>query len=359
VPVTDLMPARVPFPFFVGAGRSGTTLVKAIFDSHSDMAVPGESGFIVRFGRLPRRRRYETPHGFNVDNLIRDLLDHRGFSRWGLDESEIRADLAGLPPSDFAAAARRLFGLYARKQGKARFGDKTPNYVLNLPLLAELFEEARFIHIIRDGRDVALSHLDIKEWGPSTLEEAAMEWKRHVAAGIAAGARLGPTKYREVGYEDLVADPQRVVSELCVFLDLTYEEGMLNYFERASEVMKPEHHPHHHQHIYAPPTRALRDWRTQMSRAQVRLFEALAGDELDALGYEREAGMPSRRTRFVAQSHVLSSHAGRTLARVRRLPRKVIDARQRVALIRGLADRVRRSDRKVTSAGMGTPDGPS
>jgi Sulfotransferase family len=283
-----------PFLFFVGCGRSGTTLFRAIFDSHPSFSIPGESHFIVHL--LPKRHRYETPAGFQLEAFLTDLVSHPRFQLWGLADEQVETALAEDPPSTLAEAIRTVFGAYARAQGKDRYGDKTPGYVSHLLNLARLFPEARFAHIIRDGRDVALSYLDVS-FGPETVEAAALHWRRMVERGRRAGARLGSHRYVEVRYEDLLSDPEGTVRFLCRFIGLDFHPSMFRYTERSAEVAKGSAFPEAHTRLGLPPTKGLRDWRTQMTVEDLIAFELLTGDLLAELGYESVGERPTVRAR--------------------------------------------------------------
>ncbi len=232
-----------PFAFVVGCGRSGTTVLRTVLDAHPDLAVAHEGRFVAALGM--RRARYERPEGFALDRLVADLLADRAVrTNLELDEDDLRAALAP-PVPDFATATRRVFARYAARRGKARYGDKFPGYVLRMDLLAGLFPEARFVHIVRDGRDVALSSAAIEgqESDPVAL---ACNWVSRVRAGREAGARLGPARYHEVRYEALVTAPEATVAPLCTFLDLTYEPAMLAFADRPGAVpAKVETNPRH------------------------------------------------------------------------------------------------------------------
>ena len=143
---TPARAAEVPFAFFVGCERSGTTLLRAMFDSHSELAVPGESYFIVEM--LKRRARYELRDGLDLQKFVDDLASHRWFVRWSFPLEILREELFEAKPRDLPDAFRLVFRLEAARQGKVRYGDKTPRYVLDLPLLAAAFPEARFVHLI-------------------------------------------------------------------------------------------------------------------------------------------------------------------------------------------------------------------
>lgn len=278
------------FPFFCGMGRSGTTLLRAMFDSHPDVAVPGESQFIMPMAA--RRRRYETPSGFAADAFLRDLAGQERFRMWGVPEGAVRSVMVESGTASFADAVRSAFAAFARAHGKPRYADKTPAHIRHLPLLAELFPESRFVHIIRDGRDVALSLMERTE-GAIGLDSVAIRWREMVVRGRRDGRVLGRRRYLEVRYEDLVEDPEGTVRSVCDFLELAFDESMLRYFERAEEVVRLTHNPEIHRSIFLPPTKGLRDWRRDMPREEVAVFEALAGRVLTDLGYERLVPRPS------------------------------------------------------------------
>jgi hypothetical protein len=309
-----------PFPFIVGRGRSGTTLVRAMLDSHPHIAVPDESHFILVLAR--RRRRYERPEGFAAAAFLDDLERHPNYRWMGVDPDRVRSDLLDSPPVDYVDAVRRVFAVYARDRGKPRYADKTPSHVLSLPALSRLFPEGRFVHVIRDGRDVALSYLDVP-WGPRSVAEAAFLWKRAVTRGRRNGNQLGRDGYRELRYEELVDRPEPVVAEVCEFLELEFVPEMLRYFERADQVADSMQFPETRQALRLPPTKGVRDWRAQMSRSDLVDFEAIAGGLLSELGYER--GVPKIRPadRVRARAVEAAIRAKRGRARAARIPRRL------------------------------------
>ncbi len=309
-----------PFPFFVGCGRSGTTLIRVMLDAHPDMAIPPETYFVSTFGR--HRRRYERPWGFDSEKLAGDLLRHRWFRMWQVSEDELRRALTDPSPAGLPDATRRLYEVYAHRRSKSRYGDKTPAYVLSIGLLAELFPEGRFVHVIRDGRDVARSMLDVR-FGPETLPEAALVWKTRVGRGRRAGKALGPRRYREVRYEALVEDPEGTLRSLCAFIDLDFEETMLRYHERP-DVAQDVGRPQQHRSLSLPPTKGLRDWKRDLKGEDLEVFEALAGDLLTRLGYERACPKPSLSSRVSARKWEAMNAAQRVRGRLRKFARPVL-----------------------------------
>jgi hypothetical protein len=303
-----------PFLLVVGCGRSGTTVLRTVLDSHPDLAVAHEARFIVPLGL--RRARYERPEGFDGDRFVRDMARDRAVTNnLGLSEGELRAVLAERPVVDLPDATRRVFARYAAAQGKSRYGDKMPGYVLRIAMLAAMFPDARFVHIIRDGRDVALSTMNIDGVSTDAVEQA-FNWTTRVGAGQTAGRELGPERYREVRYEALVDDPEPVVADLCRFLDLSFEPAMLQFFERTAGTPTSVQVNPRHRRLAEPLSRGERSWRTDMSAADLEAFEAVAGGLLGELGYERGAPRPSPSARLRAETGRIAWHAGRMRARL-------------------------------------------
>jgi len=169
-----------------------------------------------------------------------------------------------------------------------------------LPLLERTFPAARFVHLVRDGRDAALSFLSVPRgimtegWGhPKDAAGFARLWRTEIEAAQALGRRVGPGRYLELRYEKLVVDPAAQLARVCTFAGLEFEPGMLEYVGRSDSATKP-----HQQRLNQPPTANVRDWRTELDPAVEAAFEDVAGDLLATLGYEtRSAGGPSTRAR--------------------------------------------------------------
>ena len=270
--------------FIVGCGRSGTTMFRLMLDSHPDLAIPGESHFIPDLYR--HRRKYMTSGVLDARKLANDIMRTLHVGLWDVPRMGVWRRLETLRQPDFADVVGAVFFAYADHHGKARWGDKTPIYVLSVPLLAQLFPTARFIHVVRDGRDVALSYLAVP-WGPSTVWGVARKWRRDVNAGRHAGKALGPSRYMEIRYEDLVAQPEVVLEAACSFADLPWHEAMLDYHVGASDRIEWRDGREFHAGATKPPASGARDWRSQMPDADVSIFEAVAGGLLVELGYER------------------------------------------------------------------------
>lgn len=302
-----------PFAFFVGTNGSGTTLHRAIFDSHPDLSIPGEAQFVAKLAG--NRERYEGEE-FDTGRLVKDLGKQDRFENWGLDIADVETVLADPPVGDFPDAIRRLYALYATQRGKSRFGDKTQANIHHLPLLAGLFPDARFIHAVRDGRDVALAHTD-----GTKIEQVAVSWKRRVGAGREGGRELGPDRYIESRFEDLIDDTEGSVRRICDFIDLPFDPQMLRYYERAGDIVSTTAVPDRHRDIFLPPTKGLKDWKRDLSDDQVARFEALAGNLLTEMGYERKFEKVPLSARNAALRQVAADSARYAVRRVKKVVR--------------------------------------
>ncbi|MGE5194005.1 MAG: sulfotransferase family protein [Deltaproteobacteria bacterium] len=290
-----LTAAANPYLFVVGCPRSGTTLLQRMLDHHPQLAVANDTHFI------PRCIEKTVPEAIPLAvrgadlTLTAELIDavksyHR-FPRLGLSPDSV--DQAARASRTYRQFVSALYAAYAKQHDKALAGEKTPDYVRHIPLLHGLFPAARIVHIIRDGRDVALSTLEwaTAEKGPGKFDlwrtepvaVCALWWRWLVGSGREAGRKLSPACYFEVGYEDLLAHVKARLCSLSAFLDLSYSPEMAAYHEGKSR-SQPGLSA---KKAWLPPTQGLRDWRTQMADRDVALFEALAGDLLADLGYDR------------------------------------------------------------------------
>jgi hypothetical protein len=285
--------------FIVGCGRSGTTLLRLTLDRHPDLAIPGESHFIPYVWR--ERRTYTARGDVDARRLAERIVRSPHVRLWGIPHEALRRRIAELHDPDLGSVIAAVFQAYADAQGKPRWGDKTPRYVRHLDLLDRLFPNARFLHVIRDGRDVALSYLSLP-WGPATVRQAALKWRRDVSAGLHAGRRLGD-RYLEVRYESLVNDPAAVLEGICAFAGLTWKDEMLEGGGDAGRLYLPEELRRFHTASLGAPRPGLRDWRSQMDPEDLWAFEAIAGDTLEQAGYRRATSRPAAGTRAAAGAY--------------------------------------------------------
>lgn len=282
------MDMDAPPVFIVGCERSGNTLLRLMLNRSPSIHIPSETYFLSRLAD-----RQEVYGDFSLAHqrwfFIRDLQTNKATSttftfpvfKLSIDEAE--DVLLKAAPTNYPGAAFALFEAAARKQGKKRWGDKTPRHVFDIQWLAETFPTAQIIHVIRDGRDVASSLL--KAGWVSNFTEAAYYWQEKVQAGRKAGRALEKRRYCEVKYEQLVIDPERMLKHICNWLNLTYIPEMLDPSATSVNYISGDWHLHR---MVTRPVDASRiyAWKTALSLRQLANFEAVTEELLNELNYE-------------------------------------------------------------------------
>jgi hypothetical protein len=312
-----------PYLFVVGAARSGTTLLQRMLDAHPQLAVVNETYW------LPRKFREQTGltrAGLVTPALLPKLLASPKFSRIGVSEEDLVGLCSDSTPVRYEQFVARIFDLYAARREKQFAGDKTPGYVRRIGQIHSLWPRARFVHIIRDPRDLCLSMLEWRSgqrtagqfgtWEMDPVISTALYWKFSVSVGREAGESIGRSLYREVRYEALVSSPEHELEQTCRFLGLPYAEEMVRFHEGKTR-RKPGRSS---KAQWLPPTVGLRDWQTQLPASEVERIEATAGGLLRDLGYATQFDhfQPATRRRVAEVRETFTRHL---LARGRTLPR--------------------------------------
>jgi Sulfotransferase family len=244
-------------------------------------AIPPESMFLTDVAAA--RRAGDLAQPAQAEELMSEVWNHPRVRLWGLG-AEPPAVPVGLTDDEvYRYVVTAPFAAYAAREGKTRWGDKTPAYLPHVDELAEVWPEARFVILVRDGRDVALSVKRLP-FGANNAWAAARSWKQAVQLGQDAQRRY-PDRVLTVRYEDLVGDPGTHVERVCAFLSLEYDPQMLA-IERTDTAKILQDQSGWFTNVWAGiNTTAVGKWRREMTPGQVRTFEGVAGDELRDLGY--------------------------------------------------------------------------
>lgn len=285
-------------PIIVGSPRSGTTLLRFMLDAHPELAIPPETGFVAGCSQI-------TSSGARLRQEFFDLVtrfppDAPAWEDFEISREVFWASLARIDPFTISEGLRAFYQLYASRFGKPRWGDKTPLYCHRLETVERFLPEARFIHIIRDGRDVALSLRPMRFSPGDDIELLAKYWSRLVLTAREQGVRC--RHYVEIRYEELVENTRPVLERLCTYLGLEFDEQMLHYYERTPDRLREhkgrfgsdgtlqltqeQRYLQQQRTTVAPDRSRVRAWRHEMSREERMMFDVVAGDVLRELGYE-------------------------------------------------------------------------
>lgn len=284
------MNQSVPRPtplFIVGFQRSGTTLLRLMLNAHPEIAIPHDSAELWFDYRDKAVRQYdELSDKRHVIRMVDDLLAEPRIKAW---QTELPRDqlLAEPLPDSFPAVMRRFHEVFARSHGKLLWGDKNTGTLVALDVLNRDFPDCRIVHLVRDGRDCALSHLS-KEYiyGYENVLRAAVEWREQTSLCHKMGAMLPPARFLESRYEDLVLTPEVELKRICAFLEVAYAPQMMRYHEYVDENVPADKRGLWPLLDQPPLASNVFKWKTKMSAKDRAVFERNAGDLLQALGYE-------------------------------------------------------------------------
>ncbi len=260
--------------FVIGVARSGTSLLCSLMRRYLKVNFGTESQFVVRvYRRLPS---YGDLNDLaNLRRLVDDVAAERCFRRWTLrfgfvlDQEKVFREVSNGRRS-FAGVLQAIFSQFARYHGMERWGDRTPEYNYDLPVLLSLFPQAQFLHVVRDGRDVALSMLRAG-FGGANIYRVGVAWRKQMLLVRQFLEPLPAGQARTIQYESLLADPVKTLDTIRAFLGIADDPSLTVGI--AGDV---------HLQIRATNTNK---WTVAMRPAQQRLFETVAGDQLQRAGY--------------------------------------------------------------------------
>ena len=270
---TDISVVEKPYDpiFVVGMNGSGTTMVVDSLSLHPDLY-----GF--------RRETRVIPYLISQADALGDLNDDQKFYKvWEMvcNIPEFTNMNNAVPPPipsnwkdfprDFASVLDAVFRYFAASEGKTRWCEKTPQHIQHMPALQAVFPNAKFIHLIRDGRDGAASFH--RRW-KRTPELTLFRWKKVVSAGMETGKTLGDN-YFELKYEDLTESPELWMRKICKFLSVDYHE----------DVIKSRHPQSEKFGSIGKIEKNSAKWKKYFKEPQLSRLESIAGAQLASLGY--------------------------------------------------------------------------
>jgi hypothetical protein len=289
---------------------------------HPELGVYGETqAFFVH-------RRFGAQHR---EDSFRRLLEYwrvvvSGCSPYAdlLDNEDIQRKLAHAP--SYAALLNLIMGAIATREGKSRWGEKSPAHIFRLPEIRACFPNARIIHIVRDPRAVVCSTIKAFRGGQFddwNIYGTARYWVRCVK--VHARQLSMPTdRYTLIRYEDFVTQPRTTLNAVCSFLGIKFAEEMLTAHRVALDYIRPDRSgkmPGLHVMTQKPLDPGRADaWKKILSPAQSKLIEQITGEQMTALGYQparREYSPPKMRVLRLSTRWALSESSRIALSRIR------------------------------------------
>ena len=273
----------IPF-FIIGSGHSGNTLLRSILSGNSDISIPPESyriPFAIKKFHIFNNRDWEDI----VPQVLKEFEDCKEFYTWEIDITDAQKRLENIADSKrtLSNIFDELFCTYTEKHspGSKIWGDKTPMNTLYLDWIGTVFPRYKFIHIIRDGRDVASSYLKMERY--DTILEAANRWINSIESAQSFGSKI-KENYIEIRYEELVTKPEEVIKDTCDFLDIDYDSKMLDHTKQVKKLGDTD--KEHHSNLSKPiSSDSVGKWRNNLSESDQESITKLLHKHLQRLGY--------------------------------------------------------------------------
>ena len=232
--------------FILGNPRSGTTLLRLILNNHSLIGVPPESGFLQWwYKKYYNWSENDTNNDTKVNLFLDDILSSKKIEDWQLNKDKLKTFILSKTPKNYKELITSIYKFYTNN--KLLIGDKNNYYINHLDELNLICPNVKYIHLVRDGRDVACSYKNINKLNPnlkylpkvsSDIVAIASEWNNNITK---IENFIKNHDSITIRYEDLISQPIDTLKKVCDFLDVIYEEDMLNYYQNNDEPLSTLH----------------------------------------------------------------------------------------------------------------------
>ena len=290
---------KEPF-FIIGNPRSGTTLLRLMLTCHPNIVVPPECGFAVwwypKYDNLKNWINDETL----IQQFLDDLMISKKIESWQINFPELFKYLITSKPQSYGDIVSSVYEWYGLNQGKniSIWGDKNNFHIRYIHTIKEIFPDTKFLHIIRDGRDVACSYREINRRQlnsqyspvlPNNIEDIAIEWTNNISTVSNSFQKFDWENVLEILYEDLVYYPEKKLRIVCDWLGEEYSPDMLRfYILNQKEQLEPiEFLGWKEKTIQPLQTNQIGRYKHELSIKEIEIFESIAFNTLDRFGYSR------------------------------------------------------------------------
>ncbi len=279
-------------PFFiVGSERSGTTMLRLMLNEHSRLFIPPESHFLE--GLVRKFPRSKPVSDGELDQMISEVVSSRRWQDWGEDPEALKQYLKDKNVQTLPDLIDSVFRFCSGCDDSMRWGDKTPKYVYSINEIAETYPRARFIHIVRDGRDVCVSMLNT-QWLGGSIRQISEHWCSATQAASDAELLLGEDRYLQISYEDLVCHSESALKKVCGFIGEEYQSNMLEFYKNTEGKVADRSKKYHTKTTKKPSPEDIGRWSRELPISKVLVYEAQAGPQLHKYGYHLKFDGPFR-----------------------------------------------------------------
>lgn len=287
----------IPIFFIVGRPRSGTTLLRTLFDAHPNVIVPAECQLIINL--YPKYGKVQNWTSEILHEFYHDLYKQWRFDVWPIDKVSLYNSLMACEGENaYSTIVKVVYYEYHSIFGHnllLAFGDKNPGYTIYTRKLIKIFPEAKFIHIIRDYRDnfVSIRNVDFEL---PFISLTVSKWKHFVRTFRKTGEKH-PGTHLDIRYEDLVSKPKKAFRNLCEFVGLPYSSIPFEFYKKSGEVLKafPKSlvKKYHSSLMKKINTSRIDLWKNELTESEIRMADACAGKYAAITGHEKVYPRPT------------------------------------------------------------------
>lgn len=283
--------------FIIGNPRSGTTMLQLMLTSNPGIFVPTECGFLVF---LYEKYKDFSGNTNEIKKFVEDVFCARKIELWNITFEGTLNYLMYKKPKTYKELSSGIYEYYGKcyYPGIYRWGDKNNFYLNHIEDINRIFPSAQYIHIVRDGRDVACSYKDMSPLKnlkyapnlPDKINEISLHWKNNIEKVRLSFDDIGWGKVIEIRYEDLVNNSTDTLKSVCSFLQLQYSDAMLKFNQNNTEkgLVPKEFEAWKSMNKQEVSTLRINRWKNELTKNEVYLFESIAKDILAQYNYNLE-----------------------------------------------------------------------
>lgn len=288
--------------FMIGTQRSGSNLLRLMLNQLPAIAAPHPPHILMRMMPLVQNGTYEDlQQEENFHSMVNDVctlveLNPIPWTDVVLYRDEIAARCR---TRNLMGVMEAVYDQMAEAWGAKDWCCKSLANIHYLPEIETHFNDPKYIYLYRDGRDVALSFKKAVV-GEKHVYHIARDWARTQRLALALAPNVPASRFFKVAYERILEAPERIMQELCQFLGREYDRSMLEFFE-SGEAKRAASSSELWGNVARPIMKSnYGKFLTQSSPDDIRIFESVAGDVLDKLGYRRYFIDPGEELRFTS-----------------------------------------------------------
>ncbi len=282
----------LPIFFIISRPRTGSTLIRTLFDAHPNVNIPPECPLILNL--FPKYGKIKKWDKKKLLSFYRDVKNQRKFISWQIDLENLKNDLLECEgETSFQNLVRILYSnnnSLFNKNEIVTLGDKNPVYSINIKKVFKAFPDAKYIHLTRDYRDNILSILKVDFEAP-IVPLIVYRW-RYSAINILKLKKKYPEQFYTFKYEDFVNDYRNHYRKLCEFVGIEYDDSVFDFYKKKDEIYKiypKKLFEKYHKSLLQPiSNKKVGLWKTELKEKDVKSADAVVGKYAELLGYERK-----------------------------------------------------------------------